>query len=362
MTPRERVLCALSHQTPDRIPFSWGFGPTAEMAEHLRADLARRGIVWAKLHDATNDILRYAPKYVGSDLPPDTDMWGIRRQRISYGGGTYDEIAHSPLAELDTVAKIAAYPWPNPDLFDDAGLRRQIVAANPDRRRAVQIWYGTPFETCSWMTGLENTMMRLLTDRELVVASLEHITGFYEARLRRMLAVCGDLVDIVFMGDDLGGQNGLLFSREIYRKVLQPFHRRMIETSRRGAPQARTMFHSDGAVIEVIPDLMEAGIDILEAVQTDAKGMDPSHLKAAFGAKLSFHGAISVQNLLPHRDADTVRQECVRLVKILGQGGGYIAAPSHAIQVGTPPENVLAMLQAVLGEADYRAAVDAAAV
>lgn len=360
MTPRERVLCALAHRAPERTPFSWGFGPTDEMAEALRADLAKRGVVWEKLRDAANDIQRYAADYVGANLPADIDMWGIRRQRISYGGGVYDEVAYSPLAELDTVAKIDAHPWPDPDLFDDAGLRRQILATNPDRRRAVQIWGGNPFETCSWMTGLENTMVRLLADRDLVVASLERIAGFFEERLKRMLSVCGDLVDIVFMGDDLGGQNGLLFSREIYRDVLQPFHRRLVETVRRGAPQARTMFHTDGGVVEVIADLMDAGIDILEAVQTDAKGMDPSRLKTAFGARLSFHGAISVQSLLPHKDAATVRRECERLVNILGEDGGYIAAPSHAIQVGTPPDNVLAMLQAVLGAQDYQRALEVA--
>lgn len=362
MTLRERVLAALAHQSPDRVPFSWGFGPTSEMAERLGAFLAEKKIAWAKLRDAANDIRRVGAEYVGPPLPADTDIWGIRRRQVSYGGGAYHEISHCPLTRLETPAEVAAYAWPSPAVYDDPGLRRQITDGDPERRRAVQIWGGNPFETYSWMTGLEDTMVRLLTDRELVVAGLEHITGFFEARLRRMLTVCGDLVDIVFLADDLGGQNGLLFSRDIYRDVLQPFHRRLVDVIRHDAPHARIMFHSDGAVFDILPDLMAAGIDILEAVQTDADGMDPSRLKATFGDRLSFHGAISVQSLLPHSDADTVRRECRRLVEILGAGGGYIAAPSHAIQVGTPPENVLAMLEAVLGEADYRAAVVAAGV
>jgi uroporphyrinogen decarboxylase len=140
-------------------------------------------------------------------------------------------------------------------------------------------------------------------------------------------------------------------SRETYRAVLQPFHRRLVDAVRQCAPQAFCLFHSDGAVFDIIPDLLDAGIDTLEAVQTDAAGMDPASLKRAYGARLSFQGAISVQHLLPHGDSETVARECGKLVSILGAGGGYIAAPSHAIQVGTPPGNVIAMLRAVLGAA-----------
>jgi uroporphyrinogen decarboxylase len=118
----------------------------------------------------------------------------------------------------------------------------------------------------------------------------------------------------------------------------------------------RRQSYGDGAVFDILPDLLDAGVDMLEAVQTDAAGMDPQRLKTAFGDRLGFHGGISVQSLLPHGDIATVERECRRLVDVLGQGGGYIAAPSHAIQVGTPPENVAAMLRAVLGEEDFVAA------
>ena len=139
-------------------------------------------------------------------------------------------------------------------------------------------------------------------------------------------------------------------SRETYRAVLQPFHRRLVDAVRQGAPQAYCLFHSDGAVFDVVPDLLDAGIDVLEAVQTDAAGMDPARLKRAYGARLSFQGAISVQHLLPHGDTERVMRECRGMVTILGAGGGYVAAPSHAIQVGSPPANIMAMLSAVLGD------------
>lgn len=172
----------------------------------------------------------------------------------------------------------------------------------------------------------------------------------------------GERVDLVFMADDLGGQNGLLMSLDTYRAVIKPFHRRLAACVKAHAPNAKCMHHSDGAVFDVLPDLIDAGVEVLEAVQTDAVGMEPERLKQTFGDRLSFHGAISVQQLLPHSDADTVRDECRRLVKVLGEGGGYIAAPAHAIQVGTPPENVLAMLEGVLGEDDYRQALEQARI
>jgi uroporphyrinogen decarboxylase len=122
------------------------------------------------------------------------------------------------------------------------------------------------------------------------------------------------------------------------------------------------MYHSDGAVFDILDDLIDAGIDVLEAVQIDAAGMEPKRLKRAFGDRLSFHGGISVQNLLVDEGAETVFDRCRALIATLGAGGGYIAAPTHAIQVGTPPENVLAMLRAVLGDADFEAAMRTARI
>jgi len=113
------------------------------------------------------------------------------------------------------------------------------------------------------------------------------------------------------------------------------------------------MMHSDGSVFAMLDDLIAAGLEVLEAVQVDCADMEPAKLKETFGDRLAFHGAISVQQLLPRADVTTVERTCRELVQILGTGGGYVAAPSHAIQMGTPVENVLAMLRGVLGQPDY---------
>lgn len=178
---------------------------------------------------------------------------------------------------------------------------------------------------------------------------LDRITSILDARLRADLLSAGDLIDMVFFADDLGSQEKLLLSRPTYRRIIQPHHRRLCATVHELAPHAKILFHSDGAVFDILPDLFEAGNDCLEAVQTDAGGMLPERLKECWAGRLAFHGAISVQQVLPRGSPATVAAECRRLHQVLGAGGGWIAAPSHAVQVGTPPDNVLAMVETILG-------------
>jgi uroporphyrinogen decarboxylase len=361
ITSRERVLAALRHQYPDRVPFSWGFGPTEEMIAVLERELAEQDIHWQTLRSVADDIFRGPnPLLVGYTLPADTDIWGIRRVTTAYDGGAYGEFSYYPLAGVETVEAINAHPWPNPDAFDWSGYQELLMLRNPDQQKALLITGGNPFEIYCWMTGLEEAIVNLIAAPEVVVAGLEHITGFFETMLTRTLQACAPLVDLVFFADDLGSQTGLLISRAMYREILMPFHCRLTACVEELAPHAARMLHSDGAVFDILPELIEAGFTVFEAVQTDATGMDPQRLKDAFGNALTFHGGISVQHLLPRADADTVCVETQRLVSIFGEGGGYIAAPSHAIQFGTPVENVMAMLRGALGEADYTALLHAA--
>jgi uroporphyrinogen decarboxylase len=363
VTPRERVVTALRHREPDRVPFAWNFGPTPEMAGVLTDYLAARGVDWPTFRDAVDDIRTVSPTPLAP--APDVDIWGIRRAAHSYGTGSYDEIVHHPLAGVVDPAALDGYPWPDPAAYDFEGFRAQLLAADPEHVRARKLSIstcGNPFEIYCWMTGLEEALVNVLLNPELVRAALGHIADFFAAKLRDALAAAGDLMDILYFADDLGGQQGLLLSRKAYRAVIRPAHARLFALGKALAPHAAIMFHSDGAVFDILPDLIDAGVEVLEAVQTDAAGMDPARLKAAYGdrasegGRLAFHGGIPVQSLLPHTDAETVAQVTRRLVATFGAGGGYVAAPTHAVQVGTPVENVLAMLRAVLGEADFAAA------
>lgn len=355
MTPRERVRCALAHRPPDRVPFSWGFGPTPEARDALRTWYAARGVEFRRLAHLTDDIARLHSPYIGPPPPVGTDHWGIVWRAHSYGAGTYQELGEFPLAGATTVQQIEAHPWPDPADFDDAALAEQ---ADHAEGRALLLSGGNPFEIYCWLTGLEESLTNLVLRPELVEAALERITGILEARLERTAAVLGERLDLWFFADDLGGQQGPLISRRCYREQLQPYHRRLTDATEALTPGAYRLFHSDGSVFELLDDLLDAGVQVLEAVQTDCAKMEPERLKAACAGRLAFCGAISVQQLLPYAEPEAVADECRRLVRVLGDGGGYIATPSHAIQAGTPPANVAAMLEAVLGD-DYAAALAA---
>jgi len=342
--PRQRVLRALEHKAPRRVPFSWGFGPTGEEQAALDAYLARFGANFDDLERATCDIRYAGARYLGPKFPERTDMWGIRRRPVSYGFGVYDEFEHFPLAGVETVSAVENYPWPKPEWFDFSRIADDIRSTGENGRYAIRAGGGNPFEIFCWMTGLEESLVKLLELPEVVSAALDRITDFFCRMCRSMLDAAHGGIDLVFTADDLGGQHGLLMSRQTYRKILMPFHRRLHDTIH-AYEGPRTLYHSDGSVVDLLDDLIEAGVDILEAVQVDADGMAPEGLKMRFGDRLSFHGGVSVQQLLPRATSDEVRQEVARLKRVFGAGGGYICAPAHAIQALTPPENVIAMVE-----------------
>jgi uroporphyrinogen decarboxylase len=352
------VRTALAHREPDRVPFSWQFCATPEMKECLETELAARGVSWTRLRQVTEDLRSLNPRYCGPQKfdGGHWDIWGIGWKDFDYGSGSYREVETYPLAGVDSIGTIDDYPWPDPDWYDYEGLADQIGELNGEQ--AVKALGMNPFETLCWMMGLEEVLCKCAIHPGLVKRALEHIAGFYAERLVRILQVIGDRVDIVFFFDDVGTQTGPMISPATYREILKPFHRRLFSLAHEFAPGAKVMMHSDGSVFGLLDELIDAGLEVLEAVQVDCADMEPRKLKDTFGDRLSFHGAISVQQLLPKADPETVERRCRELVEILGAGGGYIAAPSHAIQMGTPVENVLAMLRGILGEEDFETALE----
>lgn len=315
-----------------------------------------RGLDWQSIHDEVEDILTITPNFDGPAPANTTDIWGIGRKTVHYEGGSYDEFSDMPLATATTVAEIEAHPWPTADLFDFEELRTKVRAGDPEHRKAHRadiLCSGNPLEIYTWMTGLEQMMVNLLLYPDVVHAALRHITDFFLTMMERTAQEVGDMIDIFYFADDLGGQETLLFSRETYREIIMPYHQELCSRSKQLVPDSRAMFHTDGSVYDVLPDVIEAGVDILEAVQTEAGKMEPERLKRDFGERLAFHGAISVQQLLPRATPEEVKAECTMLMNVFGAGGGYVAAPSHSVQYGTPPENVFAMLEAVIGEEEF---------
>lgn len=356
------MQAALRRVEQTHPPFTWGFGPNQGAAQVLRKEFAVQGIDFDRLRLATEDVAWIHPRYVGPPLPENQAeymaIWGIETRVADYGAGTYsDEIAKNPLAGVEEIEELDDYPWPKATDFDFDHLNRSRAELDPEGVKAVRLQGGNPFEIFSWMFGMEEAMMHLVAVPELVEAGLAHICRFFKEHFEAQVRAFEGEVDLVLIADDLGMQQSLLLSLDTYRSVIQPFHRDLCAHIRKLLPNAVIEFHSDGSVFDILPDLMDAGVQMLEAVQVECAKMDPEHLAEHFGDRLMFQGAISVQQVLPFKTPEEVKTFCRRLIDTLGRGGGYLAAPSHAIQAGTPPENIIAMLEEVLGEDRWQEAL-----
>ena len=342
LTPRQRVIKALSHQQPDRPPFAWNFAFEAPPLLAFNEFLRPHGLNFEQLSAVTNEVRSTKPRYIGPPLPPLKNPWGWTQKPITYGPGQYLEFDHQPLSIATTVEDIRQYLWPNPDDFQ-VPTRAELEKSDPEHRYAWVFFHGNPMEVFTWLTGLEQIMLWLASEPEMIHAGMERITHIFETIMIRAMEESKGWYDGFYGADDLGGQTSPLMSRDMYRSMIMPYHRHMYATAKRYV--RFTIHHSDGSVAGLLDDLIDAGVTCLEAVQVECTDMAPESLKARFGDRLAFQGAVSVQQVLPRLSPDHVRAEVRRLKNVLGRGGGYICGPSHAIQAGTPPANVAAMLE-----------------
>jgi uroporphyrinogen decarboxylase len=172
------------------------------------------------------------------------------------------------------------------------------------------------------------------------------IRDFYLAYLERILRAAKGKIDIVMTGDDFGAQNGLLIGADMWRRFIKPGFAEYMALIKRH--HATTMHHTCGSVVDIIPDMIECGLDILQSIQPEARGMSLAALKKAFGKRLCFQGGVSIQKTMPYGSPDDVRQEVAALAKIAKPDGGYIFCTSHNIQADTSVQNVLALMEAYL--------------
>jgi uroporphyrinogen decarboxylase len=237
------------------------------------------------------------------------------------------------------------YPWPkgdDPSRF--AGLRERALALRRDTPYAVVSGIsGVVYEICWYLRGLEQWLCDLVTDPAFCEALLDQTLKFWLDWFRVFLDEAGDVVDVIMIGDDLAGQNGPLFNPLLYRRLVKPRQKQLVQFIR-SRTKARIWYHTCGACQEFIPDLLDNGIHILNPVQVSARGMDPAELKRRFGKQLVFWGGgIDTQHILPRGTPDEVAREVRRNLKAFMPGGGYIFNNVHNIQGEVPADNILAL-------------------
>jgi uroporphyrinogen decarboxylase len=375
MTPRERVNKALNHEVPDRVPIDLGGNQTGihklayqALLEHLGIDdelvimdavqqLARPcEVVLERFHVDTRYVAAGAAAGSSGGIVTcrrNGRLWHDLRDEFGViwsmpdDQPLYMDISHHPLANA-TIDDLKDYPFPKGDAPSRfAGLRGRALAIRNETPYAVVSGIsGVVYETCWYLRGLEQWFVDRLTQPEFCAALLDQTLQFWLDWFRAFLDEAGDVVDVIMIGDDLAGQKGPLFRPELYRRLVQPRQKRLVQYIR-SRTAAKIWYHTCGGCVEYIPDLLDNGIDILNPVQISAEGMDPARLKACFGDRLVFWGgAIDAQHVLATASPAEVRQHVRQNLEIWKPGGGYVFNSVHNLQAGVPPENIAALYDA----------------
>lgn len=375
MTGKERILCTLAGEEPDRVPLVIGTtnatGIKTKACERLKAKL---GIIsperylydWPELGSAKPDeaVLERLGADLRSvlDLPPAAtkarnasrpehsdyiDDWGTGNSEIE-PGVWYPGI--HPLREASTLDEIESYPWPD---MDDpsrvAHVAAQTAGLAADNAYAIMgcPWLLFPFERAHAMQGMDRFLENMLVEPEFASALLWKIESLCKTLMGHFLDAAGDNLDIIKIGDDLGTQESLMVSPDMYRRMLKPIHADFISFIK-SKSKAKIFFHSDGDIFDLIPDFIEIGVDILNPIQSGAGRMsDLARVKKLYGDDIVLCGAIDTQRVLPSGTPGEVRAEVARVINLLGPGGGYMVSAVHTVMNEVPPENILAMADAV---------------
>jgi uroporphyrinogen decarboxylase len=335
------MLAAINRQPVDRIPTDiWA---TGEVWAKLRAHFGEKADLLAELH--IDGFASVGPEYIGPSLPQapegeSVDTWGIRTRRVPHEGGAYGEQYFYPLAAAETLDDLDAYRWPRAEWYDYSGMRDKAREAG--KTKAVMCGYMAPFYLHNLLRGLEQSLIDPLLDPEFTHVLVGRVSDYFFDYHRRMFESCDGLIDVAQVTDDLGSQTGPLIGLDLYREFYAPHHKRFIGLCHEFG--IKVFHHDDGSCRPFLPLLVEMGIDILNPIQWTCPGMDMAELKAEFGKRICFHGAVENQRILPFGTPEDVRAEVRHCIDSLaGDGTGYILAPCHNLQVNTPVENILAM-------------------
>ena len=408
MTPRERVLAAIAHQQPDRVPIDLGSTPSSGISAIAYGNLTRHlGIPNSKtrVYDVVQQLAQPEDEILNRfkidvvDLgrtfnPCDTDWYDIQlfdgntaqyprwfRPVATPDGGYkvydaegteiaiqlknmnfYDQSCFPWLDDYPTDfsglpkamgkihwAALAHSPWDNagqPDFWQR--LRENAIALRQSSDRAIMVVIGCNlFEWGTFLRRIDNFLMDLIAEPENVERLLDALLAIHMQTLERVCRAVGDIVDVCRFGDDLGMDTGPFMAPEIYRRFFKPRHAQMCAYVHRHSTM-KTFLHSCGSIFSLMPDLIEAGFDVINPVQTACYQMEPERLKAAFGKDITFWGGgACTRHVLNRGSVQEVKDDVKRRLDILAPGGGFVFNTIHNILPDVPPQNIVAMVEAV---------------
>ncbi len=341
MTPRQRVLTALSFRPPDQTPCDfWAEECTwKRLLAHVGHEDRQR-----LLDDLGVDVrhleVRDPPeKALGGGLFQ--NFWGERYIYRQTPWGPMREDVRGALADAKTLDDLAAFDWPTPDVFDYAPLAQQCRRLD---RYALLYGFADVWQRPSLVRGWEGMFVDMVERPNWVHFLCRKFTGFYREDYTRAAAATGGRIDLFLLISDLGSQSGPLISVPMFRQFVAPYIKEMVDCIH--GLGAKVLYHSCGRIRPFIPELIALGVDILDPIQPAGPEMSPERLAADFAGQICFHGGMDMQRLLPHGSPEQIHAEVRRYCQTLGRQGGYILGPAHFFQPDVPPENILAVYQA----------------
>ncbi len=360
LTPRQRVNLAIAHESTDRIATDFAAEPAVwrmmmahfevntreELLQTLNIDCRVVSYDWEVFCNPPGDVKPQsvsevdAWKRTRADAVKN-DVWGACRTRVKNEFADYEDLCEYPLAGANSIEDLKSYNWPTPDWWDFSELVQTIEKINPNNKYHLRWRMGSIFETSWSLVGFDKFFMDLALKPELPCYIMDRITEIHAENLKRVLALAGDRIDMVYLYDDVASQQNLLMSVDLWKQTIAPRQQKLFSTAK--AKDKAIMYHCCGNVTPLIEELISIGVDVLNPLQTLAINTDHKTLKKRFGKRITFHGGIDIQQLLPHGTVWQVREAVKEAKEHLGLNGGYILAPAHHIQADTPVENILAL-------------------
>lgn len=332
----------MDHEQTDRVPIT--FDAEIEVYQTLQEyfNVGNKKDLFKKLNIDTWMILPKNFIYPEEELDKKVkkSIWGYKTDLTPYKGGAYDELFFSPLAGKDSLSDINQHDWPSENTLDFCHYSNEIMEHKNKAIIGVFTW-GAYF-IATFIRGIEDLMLDFVLRKKYAQHLIETIAEKSYYFLDKMLKEYGDGIDIVYMADDYCSQQGPFFNPNIFKEFISPYLELFVNRVHKA--NKKFLLHVCGAVGSLLPMIIEAGVDMLEPIQTRATGMEPERLKRDFGKDICFYGGMDLQEILNNGNVEQVRDEAKRLIRILGKDGGYIFGPGHTyIQVDAPIENILTM-------------------
>jgi uroporphyrinogen decarboxylase len=347
LTSKERVLTALYRQEPDRVPVDYESNPGIDL--RLKQHFGLSASDHEGLRDRLGVDFRYIwPGYSGPELHASlpgraVDIWGIHRRWVEHESGGYWDYCDFPLRDA-LLEMVETWPLPSPDHFDYAQMAANARRFNTYAVVAGNAGVGDIINSTGMLRTMEQVLVDLVTGDEAGLRLIDRKVEIMLAVSERVLEAGRGLIDVFFIGEDLGTQIGPMVSPKLFRKHLRPRLQRFVDLAK--AYDLPVMIHSCGSSSWAFEDFLDMGISVVDTLQPEATKMEPDYLKSRYGDRLAFHGCISTAGPVAYGTPEEVETNVRDTLAVMMPGGGYALAPSHALQDNSPTENVLAMYAA----------------